>query len=178
MLHEAKTTKEEPPGKVRRGPQVQVYFRRYEFTCTDGACWYEHLGLMLYPSAWIEFPGWWRLLRIGGGLAGAWEHSQERTKYWQHNFTFEFLFVLGLHYPARVTPYAQLILGLGGMHRNIYNKDFVDFTYSFGLDAGAELFMVGPWHITASIGWRRSIVDIGPQALFADSFTFQVGMGF
>jgi hypothetical protein len=182
LIVEARLYKPTQKPKKKAGPTRVVagrlFFRMYEFKCATGPCWYESLGFMGYISGWVDLPGNWNVLRFGIGLASGFENSQERTKWWQHNFLIEVLLAVGIQYPARVTPYLELTIGLGAMHRNLYNQDTIDFTYSVGLDAGVDVFLYKQLNIGASIGYRRSVVDVGEAKFFIDSFTFQVGLGF
>ncbi len=108
---------------------------------------------------------------------GAGESSQDRSKWWQHNFGLEVSLALGLQYPARFTPYGELVVGLGALHHNIYNKDFIDFAYSVGIEAGLEVYLTGHLHLAAAFGWRRSLVNAGAGTFYADSWTVSVGFG-
>lgn len=178
MLAEART------GKVRKEPvspseaHLRLFYRGFDFHCATGPCWYNGAGLVVYPSAWLDLRGGWQALRFGIGLAGGGESSQTRDRWWQHDFVLEALLVVGLKYPWRLTPYAEFLVGLGAMHRNLYNKDQVFFAYSFGLEAGLELFIRGSFHIGASVGWRRSLVKTDLHVLYADSVTCSVFFGF
>jgi hypothetical protein len=174
-------------GRVRRPPRppfpyhggrFRLFYRAYQFDCVDRACWYQSAGLAIYPTAFLDAKGFGRAIRFGLGLAGAGENTQARTRWWQHHFSLEALVLLGLQYPARVTPYLELAIGLGAMHRNVYNQDSIELTYSFGLDAGLEIFLVGGLHWLGSVGWRRSIVGTGVTSRFADSVILQTGFGF
>ena len=135
------------------------------------------MGIMFYPTAWLDSQGFWRALRFGIGLVAAGESTQERTKWWQHNFGLEVALALGLQYPARFTPYAEFVLGLGALHRNIYNKDFIEFAYSVGLEAGFEVYLTGHFNLGMAFGWRRSVVNSPGGSFYADSWTLSVGIG-
>ncbi|MDY0004116.1 MAG: hypothetical protein RBU30_22650 [Polyangia bacterium] len=178
VLAEARTGLPRPPFDGPSGAHLRLFFRRYKFHCATGACWYDGAGLMVYPTAWIDTESGWRILRFGIGIGGAGETSQSRERWWQHDFTIEAALAFGLQYPWHLTPYAEFLLSLGALHRNVYNSDDVFFSYSFGFDAGLEWFAWKSINLAASIGWRRSIVKIGRQALYADSLTFSVGLGF
>ncbi len=178
VLHEARSGVPLEPKPGPHGARLKFLYRMFEFRCADGPCWYYGVGMVAYPSGWIDMKGGWRALRFGIGLQGAGENKQQRDSWWQHNFMLEALLVVGLQYPWRLTPYAEFIVGLGAMHRNLYNKDNIDFAYSFGVEAGLEWFAYGRFNMSAAVGWRRSIVDTGEISLFADSVTFHVGFGF
>lgn len=160
------------------GAHLRLFWQGFQFHCAAGPCWYNGAGLVVYPSAWIDFKGGWRALRFGLGLGGAGEGSQERQTWWQHDFLLEALLVVGLQYPWKLTPYVEFVVGLGAMHRNLYNQDDVFFAYSFGLQAGLEWFVYKAFNLGATVGWRRSLMDIGPQTIYADSVYVAVGIGF
>ncbi|MFH2010102.1 MAG: hypothetical protein ABI333_26125 [bacterium] len=177
VLDEARKGVLEKEPVTPHGSRFRFYYRGYEFRCVDKPCMYNGLGIVAYPTAFLDVTGFWRALRLGIGLAGAGESTQERTTWWQHNFGLEVILAVGLQYPYRFTPYVELLVTLGALHRNIYNKDFIDFAYSFGIEAGFEVFLTGHFNLNFSVGWRRSIVDIGAKTMFADSWTFAVGFG-
>ncbi len=178
LLVEAREGRPIAPIPGPHGPAVRLFYRTYEFLCAVAPCRYHGVGLVAYPSGWIDMTGGWRALRFGVGLGGAGESSQERETWWQHSFVIEALLVLGVQYPWDLTPYAELVVSLGAMHYNWYNKDFVAFTYSFGVEAGLEWFFFHRMHLMLSLGWRRSVVDTQTGKLFVDSLTVQTGFGF
>jgi hypothetical protein len=178
VLVEAREGEPPQPWRGPNGANVKFWYRGFEFACATGTCFYHGVGIMAYPSAWLDLEGGWRILRFGIGLQGAGEDTQQRDTWWQHNFLIEALLSVGIQYPWTLTPYAELIVGLGAIHSNLYNQDDIVFAYSFGLEAGLEWFAFGSFNLGASVGWRRSLMDIGPRTLFADSVTFQVGFGF
>ncbi len=179
VLHEARTGSFAEPATGPHGARFRLFYKSYEFLCAlrSPACLYNGMGMMFYPTAWLDLQGFWRAVRLGIGLAAAGESKQNRTKWWQHNFGLEVVLAAGLQYPARFTPYGEFVLGLGALHRNIYNKDFIDFAYSVGFEAGFEVYLTGHFHLGASVGWRRSVVNTGGGSFYADSWTVSVGLG-
>lgn len=178
VLAEARAGLPASPFAGPSGAHLRLFYRGYRYHCATGLCWYNGAGLMVYPTAWISPGSGWRILRFGIGIGGAGETSQSRERWWQHDFTLEAVLAFGLQYPWHLTPYAELLVGLGALHRNLYNSDEVFFSYSIGLEAGLEWFAWKSFNIAVSLGWRRSIVDLGRQSLYADSLTFSVGLGF
>jgi hypothetical protein len=177
VLDEARKGVLEKEREKPHGSRFRFFYRGYQFRCVDKPCLYNGVGIVAYPTAFVDSKGFWRALRVGIGLAGAGEDTQERTKWWQHNFGIEVILAVGLQYPYIFTPYLEFLVTLGALHRNIYNKDFIDFAYSFGIEAGFEVYLTGHFNLNFSVGWRRSIVDIGEKAMYADSWTFAVGFG-
>jgi hypothetical protein len=180
VLEEARTGSFEPAPTGPHGSRFRAFYKGYGFICTlknASACWYSGLGIMFYPTAWLDLTGFWRVLRLGIGMAGAGESKQDRTRWWQHNFGLEVALALGLQYPARFTPYGEFVLGLGALHRNIYNKDFIEFAFSVGLEVGFEVYLTGHFNLGVALGWRRSMVNTGAGVFYANSFTFSVGIG-
>lgn len=179
VLEEARTGSFKGPDTGPHGARFRMFYKGFQFMCAleNPTCMYNGMGIMFYPTAWLDVQGFWRVVRLGIGLTAAGESKQERTKWWQHNFGIEVALALGLQYPARFTPYGEFILGLGALHHNIYNKDFIDFAYSVGLEVGFEVYLTGHFHLGAAFGWRRSIVNAGAGAFFADSWTISVGIG-
>jgi hypothetical protein len=178
VLVEARTGEPVEPERGPNGANVKFWYRGFEFACATSVCFYHGVGIMAYPSAWIDLEGGWRILRFGIGLQAAGEDVQQRDTWWKHNFLLEGLLSIGIQYPWTLTPYAELIVGLGAVHRNLYNWDEINFAYSFSLEAGLEWFVYGSFNLSASVGWRRSVVDTGESSRYADSVTFQVGFGF
>ncbi len=179
VLEEARTGSFEPPATGPHGARFRLFYKGYQFLCAleNPACMYNGMGMMFYPTAWLDSSGFWRALRFGIGLMGAGESKQDRTRWWQHNFGMEVLLALGLQYPARFTPYAEFVLGLGALHRNIYNKDLIDFAYSVGLEAGFEVYLTGHFNLNAAFGWRYSQVNTAGGSFYANSWTVSVGIG-
>ncbi len=179
VLEEARTGSFEPPQTGPHGSRFRLFYKSYEFMCAleNPACLYNGMGMMFYPTAWLDSTGFWRNLRFGIGLMGAGETKQATSKWWQHNFGLEVLLALGLQYPARFTPYTEFVLGLGALHRNIYNKDFIEFAYSVGIEAGFEVYLTGHFNLNAAFGWRRSLVNTPGGAFYADSWTVSLGIG-
>jgi hypothetical protein len=96
----------------------------------------------------------------------------------------------GFQYPARVTPFVEGRFIAGAIGGDIAGQSAVSYTYMGGLDAGIELYLVGRFYLTASVGWVRPSWR-GPDVdymrthngemrltmLTTDSFTFKVGFG-
>jgi len=180
VLEEARTGSFEPDPTGPHGARFRMFYKGYQFLCAaaQSACMYNGMGFMFYPTAFLDSTGFWRALRFGIGLMAAGESTQVRTRWWQHNFGLEVALALGLQYPARFTPYAEFVLGLGALHRNIYNKDFIEFAYSVGIEAGFEVYLTGHFNLGASFGWRRSVVNTPGGSFYADGWTLSVGFGF
>ncbi len=179
VLEEARTGSFEPPPTGPHGSRFRLFYKSFQFMCAmeDPACLYNGMGMMFYPTAWLDSTGFWRSVRFGIGLMGAGESKQSTSKWWQHNFGLEVLLALGLQYPARFTPYGEFVLGMGALHRNIYNKDFIEFAYSVGIEAGFEVYLTGHMNLNAAFGWRRSLVNTAGGSFYADSWTVSVGLG-
>ncbi len=162
-----------------QGPGLFLGYRLASFLCQVRACWFHQGVVMVYPLALLEpesLEG--KLLRFGIGLEGGMEKSLDPDKSWQHHQHAAGLLSMGLQYPWRVTPFLDFVVGLGVLHRNLYNKDFFDFAYSFGLDLGTSIFVVGRFHVTASVGWRRWAVRSDLGNLYVDSWSMTAGLGF
>jgi hypothetical protein len=159
------------------GGRFRVFYEGYQFDCTTRACWFHGLGLAVYPTAFVDSKGFARAIRFGIGLAAAGESTTERTTWWQHHIALEGQILLGLQYPARATPYFELALGLGAVHRNVYNRDAIDFAYAFGMNAGLEVFAYRGLHFFGAIGWRRSVAYPKATTRYVDSVYLQVGFG-
>lgn len=179
VLEEARTGSFEPAATGPHGARFRLFYKGYQFLCAlqNPACMYNGMGFMFYPTAWLDLTGFWRAVRLGIGLTAAGESKQERTKWWQHNFGMEVTLALGLQYPARFTPYGEFVLGLGALHRNIYNKDFIEFAYSAGIEVGFEVYLTGHFNLGAAFGWRYSQVNTAGGSFYANSWTLSVGIG-
>jgi hypothetical protein len=178
VLDEAAQVRPTPRAPFRfHGGRFRVFYEGYQFDCTTRACWYNGMGLALYPTAFVDSKGFARAIRFGIGLAAAGESSTEHMTWWQQGIALEGQLLLGLQYPARATPYVELALGLGAVHRNVYNRDAIDFAYAFGLNFGLEVFVHRGLHLLAAIGWRRSVAYPKATSRYADSVYLQVGFG-
>lgn len=179
VLEEARTGSFEPAPTGPHGSRFRLFYKGYQFICAleSPVCMFNGMGMMFYPTAWLDSTGFWRMLRLGIGLMGAGESKQDRTRWWQHNFGLEVLFAMGLHYPARVTPYGEFVLGLGALHRNIYNKDFIEFAYSAGIEVGLEVYLTGHFNLNVAFGWRYSQVNTDGGSFYVNSWTLSFGIG-
>ncbi len=163
----------------RRGPGFFLGYRLAAFDCVVRPCWYHQVTLMLYPISLADpetVTG--RVVRLGLGLEAGTETSQETMKWWQHHQHLGAVVSLGVQYPWRIMPFIDFVVTLGGVHRNLYNKDFFDFAYSLGFDFGGSVFVVGAFHVTGSIGWRRWVLRSDMAHVFYDSLSITAGLGF
>ncbi len=166
-------------GPSRQGPKVLVAYRTAQFDCVTRPCWYHQAAFVLYPIALSEPEGAsWKLLRLGIGLEGGGEVTQQPEHGWQRHQHLGALLSLGIQYPWRLTPFLDFVATLGAVHRNVYNKDLFEFAFSLGVEAGVSLFLVGSFHVTGTVGWRRWILDTEPTRIYYDSVTATVGLGF
>lgn len=155
----------------QRGPRLKLGYRT--FSVTDlGA---RHAR---YHCATADLYIYSGLVRTGLGLEGGTETTQ------RDNFILGSTINLGAQYPARLTPFVDLILGLGVARRDLYNQDLVGFAYSFGIEAGTELFVYGGLLISAGLGWRRQVLRHGGNDqveavyVYYDSLTVKLALGF
>lgn len=166
-------------GPRRQGPRSFVGYRLAAFDCVVRSCWYHEAVITIYPIAMAgPDAGAARLFRLGLGLEGGGERTLDPQKSWQHHQHLAGVISFGLQYPWRVTPFVDFVATLGAVHRNLYNKDFFDFSYSLGLDFGASIFFYGRYHVTGSVGWRRWVVRSDIARLYYDSLTITAGLGF
>jgi hypothetical protein len=89
--------------------------------------------------------------------------------------------VLGLAYPARVTPFVEVYAGGGLWHQTLFNQEIYDKTRTLGIAVGAEVYVSSMFFLFASGGYEEAsrVVETfeGPaQETFGGS-SFRLGLG-
>ncbi len=161
------------------GPRMTLGYRWSKSACAVSACPFHQFSLVFHPFA-IAGPKnpVFRTVRLGIGIEGGGETTQTREKWWSRNHSLAAILSFGVQFPQRVTPFADFVMTLGALHRNIYNQDLFHFAHSMGIEAGVSIFPLSRLQVTAAVGWRRWVIKTDTDSLYYDSFTFITGVGF
>jgi hypothetical protein len=146
------------PVIIKRGPRFKFTYNTFNFLGRAHLC-----SLELFPLSWYIRLG---LLTQAGS---------RRYKYLPHtDFIFKESILIGLQYPARVTPFMDFVLGLGLLHVKRMQQGVNHFIHSLGLDFGLETFFSERILLSLVIGYVRHIYN----DVYQDSLNFKVGLGF
>jgi hypothetical protein len=87
----------------------------------------------------------------------------------------------------RVVPFVDFNAGFGFRMYATFNNSLPSFTWSFGVQAGAEIYLTRRLYLSAALGWIRPVVsvktaasDLEPERIldvYSDTFIFTVGFG-
>jgi hypothetical protein len=169
-----------PPPRARREhpvPRVKLAFRQLVAAGLEGGnLTFNGVSLDYYPSSGIFRFG----IDTEVGLGDRYDAWYLTTGA-----------VVGLQYPARVTPFVDGRFVAGLIGGSALGQTVVSYMYTGGIDSGIELYIAGRFYLTAAIGWAHPVysgIDIAytranPKLAphrkeFADdSFTFKIGFG-
>lgn len=102
----------------------------------------------------------------------------------------------GVQYPWRVTPFFDVRFAVGVIGADILDHKVVSYQYRPTIEAGAELFVAGRFHLSAAVGWSHPVyagvdanviqqmINAGLKPkydvidLHYDTVTARVGVGF
>jgi hypothetical protein len=102
----------------------------------------------------------------------------------------------GVQYPWRVTPFLDVRFAVGVIGADILDHKVVSYQYRPTIEAGAEFFVAGRFHLSAAVGWSHPVyagvdanviqqmINAGLKPkydvidLHYDTVTARVGLGF
>jgi hypothetical protein len=85
---------------------------------------------------------------------------------------------LGAQYPGWITPFVEFQGGAGMARVELFERNDLLLIWSLGLDAGAQWAVTRWMWIHAAVGWVRPTFQRPERAVYHDSFTFKLGIGF
>ncbi len=85
---------------------------------------------------------------------------------------------LGVQYPHWLTPFVEFQGGAGVARVELFDRSDLVLLWTLGLDVGAQWAATRWMSIHASVGWIRPTFQRPERAVYHDSFTFKVGLGF
>ena len=85
---------------------------------------------------------------------------------------------LGAQYPGWLTPFVEFQGGAGVARVELFDRNDLLLIWTLGLDAGAQWAVTKWMWIHASVGWVRPTFQRPERAVYHDSFTFKLGIGF
>jgi hypothetical protein len=154
-----------------RGPRLEASYRTFSIANQgDRRDWLHTFGADYYFIS--------NILRAGGGIEGGFESARP------NDFLFAANLSVGVQYPARFTPYLDLVLGLGYFHQGVMHQDLNCFAITLGIEAGIAVFVHQHLFLSAAVGWRHLGVRhpgddfVDPATVYYDSFLARVGLGF
>jgi hypothetical protein len=176
-------------GVAHKTPSLKVAYRRLSATNLDGSDLpFNAFELDLYPisAKWVRVALEGEL-GLGSGTIDAGKADQQATGAWYLVSGF----AVGLHYPARVTPFLDARFVAGVIGGDVAGHSAVSWVYMGGLETGVELYIVDRLFLTVGLGWVHTTyhgVDIvytraHPEDdphymnIGGDSFTFKIGLG-
>jgi hypothetical protein len=85
---------------------------------------------------------------------------------------------LGAQVPGFVTPFIEVIGGVGAARVELFERNDLVFTWSVGVDAGAQWAVTRWLYLHAAVGWIRPTLQWPGLTAYYDRATFKVGVGF
>ncbi len=85
---------------------------------------------------------------------------------------------LGAQAPGWLTPFVEFQGGAGVARVELFDRNDLLLLWTVGLDAGAQWAVTKWMWIHASVGWIRPTFQRPERAVYHDSFTFKLGVGF
>jgi|GEM_PF-1829621 len=85
---------------------------------------------------------------------------------------------LGAQYPGWLTPFVEFQGGAGVARVELFDRNDLLLIWTLGLDAGAQWAVTKWMWIHAAVGWVRPTFQRPERAIYHDSFTFKLGIGF
>lgn len=85
---------------------------------------------------------------------------------------------LGAQYPGWLTPFVEFQGGAGMARVELFDRNDLLLLWTLGIDAGAQWAVTKWMWIHAAVGWIRPTFQRPERAVYHDSFTFKLGIGF
>ncbi len=85
---------------------------------------------------------------------------------------------LGGQMPGWITPFVEFQGGAGVARVELFDSNDLLLLWTVGVDAGAQWAVTRWMRIHASVGWIRPTFQRPERAVFHNSFTFKLGLGF
>lgn len=85
---------------------------------------------------------------------------------------------LGAQYPGWLTPFVEFQGGAGMARVELFDRNDLLLLWTLGVDAGAQWAVTRWMWIHAAVGWIRPTFQRPERAIYHDSFTFKLGIGF
>lgn len=85
---------------------------------------------------------------------------------------------LGGQIPGWITPFVEFQGGAGVARVELFDRNDLLLMWTVGLDAGAQWAVTKWMRIHAAVGWIRPTFQRPERAVFHNSFTFKLGLGF
>lgn len=85
---------------------------------------------------------------------------------------------LGAQAPGWITPFIEFQGGAGVARVELFDRNDLLLLWTLGLDAGAQWAVTKWMWVHAAIGWIRPTFQRPERAVYHDSFTFKLGVGF
>ncbi len=85
---------------------------------------------------------------------------------------------LGVQYPHWLTPFVEFQGGAGVARVELFDRSDLLLLWTLGIDVGAQWSVTRWMSFHAAAGWIRPTFQRPDRALYHDSFTFKLGLGF
>lgn len=85
---------------------------------------------------------------------------------------------LGAQYPGWLSPFVEFQGGAGMARVELFDRSDLLLLWTLGIDAGAQWAVTKWMWIHAAVGWIRPTFQRPERAVYHDSFTFKLGIGF
>jgi len=84
-----------------------------------------------------------------------------------------------------VTPFVEAQAGAGLRMYSTFHNTLPSLGWTFGAEAGVQLFLVDSFHVVGAVGWARPVVRIRQASgekqqidVYGDTVTVRLGVGF
>jgi hypothetical protein len=165
-----------PPLVIKRTPRLELTYQRFVDHRLGGeATPYHVAALTFFPvSTW---------LRLGCTVRFGMEQTDGKPSWF-----LDGLAVAGVQLPevARgFTPFADFSIGPGFRYYTAFHNTYPSLQWTFGVEAGANVYVSGRVYLTGSVGWVRPVVRVKQASgdrekvdAYSDAFIFKLGVGF
>jgi hypothetical protein len=165
-----------PPLVFKRTPHLKLTYQRFVDHRLGGeASPYHVMALTFFPlSTWV---------RLGCTARFGYEETHGKPSWF-----LDFLATAGLQLPEAArgfTPFVDFSVGPGLRLYTTFHNSMPSLQWTFGLDAGAEVYLSRRFFVTGALGWVRPVARIKQASVghemvdvYSDAFIFKLGIGF
>lgn len=146
---------------------------------------YRHFQIqdaLLRRQSWhmasLELTPLRRYVRLNFMTEFGWEGGEAARNHDRADFMVLEKTGIGVQYPMWVTPFIEFQGGAGVTRVEIFEHNELVFTYTLGLDVGAQWAVTQWLFLHAALGWIRPTLRHPSGSVHYDRVAFKVGFGF